>query len=55
MYCSMTNTVYFEAKDCMGLPRYDIRNDPISTLMEYLSDPWVKKKESASKPASYYQ
>jgi hypothetical protein len=37
-----------EGKDCMGLPRYDIMNDPINTLMEYLSDPWVEKKPSAS-------
>ncbi len=41
LYCSMINTVYFESKDCMGLPRFDIRNDPIATMMELLSDPWV--------------
>ena len=28
----------------MGLPRYDIRSDPINTLMETLSDPWIVKK-----------
>lgn len=46
--CGMLNTVYFESKDCMGLPRMDIRNDPVSTLMEVLSGPWVKPKESWS-------
>lgn len=40
----MINTVYFESKDCMGLPRFDIRNDPIATLMELLSDPWITPK-----------
>lgn len=49
MYCSLVNTVYFEAKDCMALPRYDIINDPLNTLMEYLSDPWVEKKSDANK------
>jgi len=44
LYCSMINTVYFESKDCMGLPRFDIRNDPAATLMELLSDPWVVLK-----------
>lgn len=44
LYCSMINTVYFESKDCMALPRFDIRNDPIATLMELLSDPWVAPK-----------
>ena len=44
----MVNTVYFESKDCMGLPRHDITNDPIVTLMEYISDPWVEKKPSAA-------
>lgn len=33
----------------MGLPRYDIRNDPINTLMEYLSDPWFTKTSSSKK------
>jgi hypothetical protein len=44
LHCSMLNTVYFESKDCMGLPRLDIRNDPVATLMEVLSGPWVKPK-----------
>ena len=44
LHCSMINTVYFESKDCMGLPRFDIRNDPISSLMELLSGPWVRPK-----------
>ena len=44
LHCSMLNTVYFESKDCMGLPRFDIRNDPISSLMELLSGPWVTPK-----------
>jgi sphingomyelin phosphodiesterase len=44
LYCSMINTVYFESKDCMGLPRFDIRNDPVATMMELLSDPWVVPK-----------
>jgi hypothetical protein len=30
----------------MGLPRYDALHDPISYLMETLSDPWVDKKAS---------
>jgi hypothetical protein len=32
----------------MGLPRYDIYNDPISTLMEYLSGDWVEKKAASN-------
>ena len=43
-YCSMINTVYFESKDCMNLPRMDFQNDPITTIMETLSDPWVTPK-----------
>lgn len=48
LYCSMVNTVYLESKDCMGLPRMDIRNDPIVTVFEYLSDPWVEEKPAST-------
>lgn len=48
LYCGMTNTVYFDSKDCMGLPRIDIRNDPVSSLMEVLSDPWVRPKSAVA-------
>ena len=47
LYCSMVNTVYFESKDCMGLPRFDLRNDPLSSLMETLMGPWVRPKISS--------
>jgi sphingomyelin phosphodiesterase len=46
LYCSMMNTVYLESKDCMGLPRLDIRNDPVSTMMELLSGIWVRPKSA---------
>lgn len=52
LQCSMSNSVYFDMKDCMGLPRFDIQNDPITTTMEFLSDPWVEKKP-ARKAAKY--
>jgi hypothetical protein len=42
----MMNTVYLESKDCMGLPRLDIRNDPVSTMMELLSGIWVRPKSA---------
>ena len=44
VYCSMTNTVYLESKDCQNLPRYNIKTDPVASLMEVLSDPWVSPK-----------
>jgi len=48
LHCSMLNTVYLESKDCMGLPRIDLANDPISSGMEILSGPWVKPKNATS-------
>lgn len=38
----------------MGLPRYDLAGDPFSTLMEYLSGPWVQKKDGAKTVTALY-
>lgn len=39
-YCLTRNAVYFDAKDCMGEKRMDLRNDAFYTFTEFFIDPW---------------
>ncbi|CDW80649.1 saposin b domain-containing protein [Stylonychia lemnae] len=41
-FCETTNNVYLEYKDCMGEPRYSLKQDPLDTALEYLADPWIR-------------
>jgi len=44
--CAVRNSVYWEGKDCAGLPRIDYRNDPLMSFAERLADPWYLKTSS---------
>jgi sphingomyelin phosphodiesterase len=44
-YCTTTNFLNFEAKDCLGKKRIDYKNDLTNSMFETLFDPWVEKLE----------
>lgn len=49
LYCTTRNSVFLESKDCQGLPRYDMRSDPITTMGEKMADPWYYPKSTQKK------
>lgn len=43
IYCQQRNTVYFETRDCLGLKRMDLINNPLDTVMQMLGNPWYER------------